>query len=429
MFILELLLVLALILANGLLAMSELAIVSSRKARLETMAAEGSRGAPIALYLAADPGRFLSATQIGITLVGILAGAYSGATFAEPLMVWLQKIWPQFGVWADPVAFTIVVTGMTYISLIVGELVPKQIALADPETVAVRVAPLMLIIAKAALPIVVVLDLSARLVLKIVGGRRIADKTVTDEEIKSLVAEASRAGVVERAEEEMISGVMRLADRPIRAFMTPRHDVDWIDLSASTETILRNLRKSDHSRFPAAYGKLDEVVGIVQAKDILSAALDGRNMDIRSVLRKTSAIHDRADALEALEILKQSPVHMALVVDEYGTFEGVVTTADILEGIAGDFAEHDEAPPEATERADGSLLLDGALPIDRMIELLRIALPEQSDYHTVAGFALGQFGQLPKTGDLFTFGGWRFEVMDMDARRIDKILVTRQTGE
>ena len=429
MLTLELLLILALMVANGLLAMSELAIVSSRKARHESMAEAGSRSARIAIRLAADPGRFLSATQIGITLVGILAGAFSGATLADRLTIWLLEMLPQLEKAAEPLAFTVVVTGITYISLIIGELVPKQIALADPERVAVRVAPLMLIVAKAAFPIVVILDLSARLVLKLIGGQRIADKTVTDEEIHSLLAEASRAGVVERAEGEMITGVMRLADRPVRAFMTPRHDVDWIDLSADKETILHTLRNSDHSRFPAANGKLDEVVGIVQAKDILSAALEGKSLDMRAILRKTSAIHDRADALEALEILKQAPVHMALVVDEYGTFEGVVTPADILEGIAGDFSEHDESPPEIVERADGSFLLDGALPIDRMVTLLRVPLPEQSDYHTVAGFALGQFGQLPKTGDIFTIGGWRFEVVDMDARRIDKILVTRQTGE
>ena len=429
MLTLELLLILALMVANGLLAMSELAIVSSRKARLESMAEAGSRSARIAIRLAADPGRFLSATQIGITLVGILAGAFSGATLAERLTIWLLEVLPQLEEAAEPLAFTVVVTGITYVSLIIGELVPKQIALADPERVAVKVAPLMLIVAKAAFPIVVILDLSARLILKLIGGQRIADKTVTDEEIHSLLAEASRAGVVERAEGEMITGVMRLADRPVRAFMTPRHDVDWIDLSADKETILGTLRKSDHSRFPAANGKLDEVVGIVQAKDILSAALEGKDLDMRAILRKTSAIHDRADALEALEILKQAPVHMALVVDEYGTFEGVVTPADILEGIAGDFSEHDESPPEIVERADGSFLLDGALPIDRMVALLRVPLPEQSDYHTVAGFALGQFGQLPQTGDIVTVGGWRFEVVDMDARRIDKILVTRQTGE
>lgn len=428
---LELLLIVALILVNGLLAMSELAVVSARKPRLEAMARKkkrGAVGARIALKLAAEPGRFLSAVQIGITLVGIFAGAYSGATLAERLTIWLVDTFVLERSLAEPAAFGLVVSGVTYLSLIVGELVPKQLALKNPEAIAAAMAPLLNILGKIFNPLVSLLDISSQLLLRLMGVGKGNAEAVTEEEIRHLVAEAESAGTVEPAERLMIAAVMKLGDRTVRSVMTPRHDLDWLDLSAAHEELLLRLRETSHLLLPAARGSIDEPLGSVSVKDVLNILLDeGRDglakRSINSLVRPVPALHESADLLDALALLQKSPSGMAFVVDEFGSLEGVVTANDILENIAGNFALGDgDQGPGVVQRADGSWLLDGLLPREQMAETLNLHLPEEDDHHTVAGFLLARFGRLPEAGDVVEWNGWRFEVMDMDGRRIDKVL-------
>ncbi|HWA44888.1 MAG TPA: hemolysin family protein [Hypericibacter adhaerens] len=429
MVVVEVLIVLALIALNGVLALSELAIVSARRARLKAMAAKGNRGASAALLLAKNPGRFLSSVQIGITLVGILAGAFSGATLAERFAGFL--VTKGLGIeLADTVAFVLVVAVTTYLSLIMGELVPKQIALRNAEGVAARVARPMMMLARIASPLVTLLDLSSQAMLRLFGQRGEPEQQVTEEEINTLVAEAASTGVVEPAEHAMIASVMRLGDRPVRAVMTHRRDVHWLDLDADEAAKRKTLLEAHHSRLPVAHGTIDEVIGVLDLKEVLDACLENRPIDWNALIRKAPVVHENIDALDAIEIFKSSKAHLALVVDEYGTFEGLVTTGDILASIAGQFHEGgDEASPGATPRADGSWLVDGAMPVDEMAALLHLSLPAPRDYDTAAGLALDQLRRLPKTGETFTAYGWRFEIVDLDGRRIDKILATRLPAE
>lgn len=420
----ELAIVVALTLVNSLLAMAELAVVSSRRARLQALVTQGVVGSRRALALASDPGRFLSTVQIGITLVGVLSGAFSGATIGVRLADWFASSGVPAAI-AEALGVGVVVAAITYASLIVGELVPKQIALRNPERVATKVAPAMTVLAKIASPLVSFLDFSGRLVLRALGYREQQEHRVSDEEIRSLMAEAESAGVIEPSERAMIAGVMRLGDRPARAVMTPRRDVDMIDLSGSEDEVRRTITESVHSRLPVHEGMPEEMLGVVQAKDVLDAYLSGSAPNFRALVRTAPVIPDSADALDVLEIIKASPVHMGLVHDEYGHFEGVVTNADILEAIAGAFrTEEGPAEQDAVQREDGSWLVSGRMPADEMAETLGTSLPTGS-YHTAAGFALIRFGYLPKIGDHFFHAGWRFEVVDLDGRRIDKMLVSR----
>jgi putative hemolysin len=425
MLALELGIITVLIVLNGLLAMSELAIVSSRPARLSALVEKGASGSRRALTLASDPGKFLSTVQIGITLVGVLSGAVSGATLGLRLTAWLVEVGlPQRG--ADIVGVGVVVTLITYASLIVGELVPKQIALRDPEAVALKVAPAMTLLAKISSPLVTLLDLSGKAVLWVLGHRGKKEEKVTEDEIRTLIVEAENAGVLEPGEKEMIAGVMRLGDRPVGAVMTPRRDVNMIDLTDDFDAIRETFTESPHSRLPAYEGDRDHPLGIVQAKDLLDAYMSGGTPDVRSLVRQAPVIPESADARDVVAILKDSPVHMGLVYDEYGAFQGVVTSADILESIVGGFkTEEGPAEPAAVQRDDGSYLISGWMPVDEFADLLSIPVPEIRGYHTVAGFVLHDFGTLPEVGGSFERNGWRFEVMDMDGRRIDKILATR----
>lgn len=420
----ELAIVALLILLNGLLAMSELAVVSSRRARLQALVERGVIGSRRALALAADPGRFLSTVQIGITLVGVLSGAFSGATLGLRLSETLIGAGMPRQL-ADPLGVGAVVAVITYASLIVGELVPKQIALRNPERIAVRVAPAMTLLARIASPIVWLLDASGRLLLRLLGYKPGPQANVTEEEIRTVIAEAESAGVLEPGERQMISAVMRLGDRPVRAVMTPRPDVDMIDLSADDATIRRVLAESAHSRLPAYDGSPDEMLGIVQAKDLLEAYLRGEVPDIRAHVRAAPVIPDTADALDVVDIIKQSPIHLGLVHDEYGHFEGVVTNADILEAIVGVFRTEGVVEPDAVQREDGSWLVSGLMPADEFAERLAIPIPQPDGYHTVGGFVLDQLGRLPNVGERFDAYGWRFEVLDLDGRRIDKVLASR----
>ena len=429
MLALELGIVAVLIVINGLLAMSELAIVSSRPARLAALVDKGASGARRALALASNPGKFLSTVQIGITLVGVLSGAVSGATLGLRLTGWLAEM----GVpnrFADVIGVGAVVTLITYASLIVGELVPKQIALRDPEAVALKVAPAMTLLARVSSPLVALLDMSGKAVLWLLGHRGEKEEKVTEDEIRTLIVEAENAGVLEPGEKEMIAGVMRLGDRPVGAVMTPRREVNMIDLTDEDEAIRTTFTTTPHSRLPAHDGNRDHPLGIIQAKDLLNAYMAGGEVDVRSLVREAPVIPESADARDVVAILKDSPVHMGLVYDEYGAFQGVVTSADILESIVGGFnTEEGPAEPAAVQRDDGSYLISGWMPVDEFADLLSIPIPDIRGYHTVAGFVLQDFGTLPEVGHNFERDGWRFEVVDMDGRRVDKVLATRIEAE
>jgi putative hemolysin len=426
MLTLELLFILVLILINGLLALSELAVVSARPTRLRTLAQQGVPGARRALALASDPGRFLSTVQIGITLVGVLAGAISGATLAVRLKLPLIEVGvpPRF---AEPLAFGIIVTAVTYISLVLGELVPKQLALRNAERLACRVAPAMVLLAKAASPFVWLLNISGNLALKLFGQSHAHARRVTDEEIRTLVAEAESSGVIEPQERSMIAGVMRLGDRAVRAVMTPRRSVDSIDLSDELSVMRKKMLDSPHSRLVVTDGSPDKVVGVLQAKDLLDAYLRRRKFSPRKYVKPAPIIPETMDALEVVDLLKASPVHMALVHDEYGHFEGLVTSADILETIVGAFRT-EAGPPEKhiVRREDGSLLISGDTPVEELADSLGLAFPDNRDYHTAAGFVLDRLQRIPEVGEQFPERDWCFEVIDLDGRRIDKILATRR---
>jgi putative hemolysin len=422
----------ALIALNGIFAMSELAIVSARKARLEAMARAGKRGARAALLLGADPGKFLSTVQIGITLIGILAGAYSGASLGGPVAARLGWL----GLSAETtqtVGFVLVISITTYASLIVGELVPKQIALRAPEPIAAFMAAPMRWLAWGTAPVVWLLDSTSALLFKLMRLQRETEDHVTAEELHLIVAEASKSGVIEEHERSIISGVVRLADRPVREVMTPRTDIVWIDVALDADGIRAALLAAPHSRLPVAEGSVDAVIGVVQARDIAAALLGGHELDLRTLMRQAPVVLDQLDALDALVALREAEVPMALLHDEYGHFEGIVTPTDLLAAIAGEFASdsNPEDSPSVVERDDGSLLVSGQMAVDTLAERLGIDLPEDRDYATVAGLALAVFRHLPGEGESFVQQGWKFEVVDLDGRRIDKLLVsavTRKTG-
>lgn len=414
-----------LIALNGVFAMSELAIVSAREARLKAMAKAGRRGAQTALNLSADPGRFLSTVQIGITLIGILAGAYSGASLGGPVAERLinMGVDPEHG---QALGFTLVIIVTTYASLIVGELVPKQFALRAPEPIAAFMARPMLWLARATAPLVWLLDKSSALIFRLLGLQRESDHKVTAEELHLVVAEAHHAGVIEENERAIISGVVRLADRPTREVMTPRMDVDWLDIDATPEAIRAQLLETPHSRIPVAEGSVDKLVGVVQLRDMVAAQIEGRRLDLRELVRTAPVVPDQMDAMDALAVLREAEVPMAFVHDEYGHFDGLLTPTDILRALAGDFAsdQDDDTDPPLFERDDGSWLVSGSLSADALSDTLGIRLPEERDYSTTAGFALSVLKHLPEVGERFLFGGWTFEIVDMDGRKIDKLLAS-----
>ncbi len=418
----DILVIVLLILLNGFFAMSELAVLSSRRARLEQMADENVRGARAALRLLEDPTRFLSTAQAGITLIGVFAGAYSGATLAGPL----SELLSAFGDYAYSAALTIVVFGITYLSLLVGELVPKRIAFNNPERVASAVAPFMARLSVVGGPIVFFLRASTNALVRLL---RIPDKpesSVTEEEVKRLIAEGAQTGVFHIAERDMINGVLRLADRSVKSVMTPRVDVVWLDLDDPPETIQREIAESEHSRYPAGRKALDELEGIVHTKHLLDQAARTGHFDITASLSEPLIVHEATPVLRLLEMFRENPVHMAVVVDEYGGLEGIVTPTDILTAIAGDLPEDiaDLEADEAVRRDDGSWLMDGMIGIDEAERFLeRKDMRGDEDFETLAGFVLARLGHIPQTGEHFEWNGLRFEVVDMDGRRIDRMLV------
>lgn len=420
----EVLIVVALTVINGLLAMSELAVVSSRPARLKVLSDQGSKGAATAMRLAENPGRFLSTVQIGITLVGVLSGAFSGATLGARLSGWLSEQGASPAL-ADGFGVGIVVVAITYLSLIIGELVPKQIALRDPERVAARAAPAMSLLARVGSPLVFLLDISGRAVLALLGQKGEPEERVTEEEVRTIIAEAETAGVLERDEREMISGVMRLADRSARALMTPRREVEVIDLSDSAEEIRERVRETRRSRLPVQDGESDAIVGVVVVKDMVDFLASGDIAELRALVQEAPVVMDTANALRVLREIRSSRVHMALVFDEYGHFEGIITPGDVLEAIIGAFQEDEEDEQPIVTRSDGSYLVAGWMQVDEFSHELGIHIPRDADFQTVAGFILAELNRLPSVGESFEKGHWRFEVVDLDGRRIDKVLVSR----
>jgi putative hemolysin len=424
----EILFILLLLLANGIFAMSELAIVSARKARLHQMSIGGNVRARTALELANHPDRFLSTIQIGITLVGILAGAFGGATIAEQLGEQFNRV-PALAAYGETIGLAIVVLAITYLSLIIGELVPKRLALSHPERIATLVAGPMKLLSKVASPVVSLLGVSTSAVLSVLRMKASTDPPITEDEIRMLIEQGTRAGVFEETEREMVESVFRLADRRVGQLMTPRLDIVWLDVNCSREELRRTVAESHYSRFPVCRGSLDEVRGVAKSKDMLAHCLASSELDFQSVMRPPLFIPESRSALQVLEVFKSSRTHMALIINEYGSVEGLVTTNDILEAIVGDILpSHQQAETYATQREDGSWLCDGGLPVDEFKHMFSISkLPGEdgADYQTLAGFVLFTLGRVPRAADNFEWGGLRLEIMDMDGNRIDKVLVMR----
>ncbi|MFC3175154.1 hemolysin family protein [Novosphingobium bradum] len=427
----DVLIIAGLILLNGLFSMSEMAIVSARPARLKIAADRGSTGARCALVLAENPGKFLSTVQIGITLIGIVAGAYSGASLGHPTAERLIG-WGLPPAHAEEIGFAVVIAATTYFSLVVGELVPKQVALRLAEPIAIYAAVPMRLLSRVTAPLVWLLDHSSILLMRLIGLKSASEQEVTEEELHMMFAEATRSGVLEEEERAIMTGIMRLADRPVREVMTPRTVLDTIDRRATEADVRALLKQSPHSLWPVTDGEPDRIVGVVKAKDVLSVLLAGKRLQIARLMSKAEIVPDQLDAMDALRILQGADVAMAMVHDEYGHLEGVVTPADLLAAIVGDFASYQDegADPMVVTREDGSLLISGALPADALASRLDIDLPDDRDYATAAGFVLSVIKRLPVEGEHFHEQDWRFEVVDMDGRKIDKLLVSRaEPGE
>ena len=425
----DFLLLLLLVCINGLFAMAELAIFSSRPTRLREQANRGSGGARAALRLLDHPTRFLSSVQIGITLIGVLSGVYSGARFAAPLADWLAHfaLLAPVTEYLDTAAYAIVVVGVTFLSVVIGELVPKRWALTNPEAIASALARPMEMVALLSAPLVWVLRTATELVVRLLRLPKNTARAVSEEEIRSMIAEGAHTGIFHAAEHQMIEGVLRLPDRTVRSIMTPRGDVVWFDALDSRETVWNVVRTSGHSRYPVCRGQLDELLGIVMTGELAEWLGDPQSGELASRLRAPLVVHESTRILRLLELFRESKMHFAVIVDEHGSIEGVVTPSDILTAITGELPEAaNEETAEAVARDDSSWLVDGSMSIDDVERLLGAgSMRSGDDYTTLAGFALAQLGHLPTTGESFRWRGHRFEVVDLDGRRIDKLLVQR----
>jgi putative hemolysin len=419
--------ILLLILANGIFSGSEIALVSSRKVRLEQRLRQGQRGARQALKLANNPNTFLSTVQIGITLIGILTGALGGATLAQRLELTLNTI-AALDPYSQVLSLAIVVSLITYVSLVIGELVPKRVALSAPERIACAVATPMSRLSQLVSPLVHLLSLSTEGIIHLLGIHNGTEPTVTEEEIKVLLEQGTQAGMFEAAEQDMVARIFRLGDRPIKAFMTPRTEIDWLDIDSPLEENRQTILASTHSRFPVCQESIDNCLGFVRLRNLLDLYLSGHDVDLRSLLQAPLYVAEGTRALKVLELFKETGTHMALVIDEYGGLEGLVTLNDLVEAIVGDLPMLDEQEePLVVQREDGSWLIDGSLSTDELkILLQRNVLPEEETgaYHTLAGFVITHLSRIPTSGDAFEWDGWRFEVVDMDGNRVDKLLVS-----
>jgi putative hemolysin len=423
----DLAIILALVVINGVFAMSELAIVSAKTSTLEAKAEAGSTSARTAIALAADPGKFLSTVQIGITLIGIIAGAYSGASLGGPVGERMAALGLP-AQYADETGFAVVIALTTYLSVVVGELVPKQLALRNAVPLALIMARPMAFLSRAAAPLVWLLDTSSAAIIRLFGIRRTDEASVTAEELHMIFAEATRSGAIEAEQRQLLTGVVRLAERPVREMMTPRTEVDWIEADADTAEIRQTIEDSPHSLMPVADGSPDTILGVVKVREVLAAMVAGEAVSIRAMMRRVEVVPDQLDAMDALRVLQSSEVAMALVHDEYGHFEGLVTPVDLLTAIVGTFvSDQDEGDqPQVVVREDGSLLVAGSYSADAMADRLRIDYDENREFGTAAGYVLSVLKKLPAEGEHFIDQGWRFEVVDMDGRRIDKLLVSRE---
>jgi putative hemolysin len=423
----EIIIILLLIVANGVFALSEMAVITARKSRLQDWIKRGNRRAKVALELALAPNRFLSAVQIGITLVGILAGAFAGRSVAQWLGAYIVGL-PVIGPYHQEIGLGLVVLIITYFSLVIGELVPKRLALRHPETIATYVAIPLRLFTKISSPMVHLLSISTDAVCRIFGRQQPNEPPVTEEEIKTLVQQGTDAGVFEESEQDMVEAVLRLGDKTARSLMTPRTHIAWLDLEDGAEQIREKIISSGHSCFPVATGSLDKVDGVVQAKELLTHSLAGQGLDLKALMQQPLFVPRTVNALEVLESFKRSGQHIALVVDEYGGIEGLLTHHDILEAIAGDIPFNGKpTDPKAVQRHDGSWLLDGMLSVDEFKEIFHLDdLPgEKRDaYQTLGGFVFTRMGRIPSVSDSFEWNGLRFEVVDMDGKRIDKLLVS-----
>ncbi len=424
---LELLLILVLVIANGVFSGSEIAIVSARKVRLEQLAKQGNRKARLALKLANSPNDFLSAVQIGITLIGILSGAVGGATVAQRLGEFLNQI-PPIQIYSEPLSIFLVVTLITYLSLVIGELVPKRIAMSHPEELACNMAPAMMFLSRLTSPIVYLLGISSDALLKLLGISSNELSPITEEEIRVLIQQGTQAGMFEEAEQEMVERVFRLGDRPIKTLMTPRTAIAWLDVDAPWEENQREILETPYSRFPVGQDSLDDCLGFVRVKDILNTQWSQPAIDLRVLVQPPLFVAESTRSLNVLEMFRQSGTHIALITDEYGGIEGLVTLNDLIEAIVGNIPNDDEIEePQIIQREDGSWLLDGLLSIDEFKELFdkeTLSNEEDGTYHTLGGFIIETLGKIPQSGEYFLADGLRLEVVDMDGIRIDKVLVS-----
>ncbi|HQY93110.1 hemolysin family protein [Caldilinea sp.] len=428
-YLLDIGVLLILLIANGFLSMAEMAVVSSRRPRLQTMAAEGKPGAARALALAADPGDFLSTVQIGITAIGIFVGVFSGATLAQPIADLLRQT-EFLAAYAAPVALFLVILATTYLSLIVAELTPKRIALSRPEELASFVAPPMDFLARIARPLVFLLDRSSEGLAHVLGVRPSDAPAVTDEEVRIMLQQGAQVGIFEPIEEEIVTQLFRLSDRRTNAIMTPRPDVDWIDVEQSAEEVRDLIMASNHSRFPLAEGSLDQVIGIVFVRDLLLQRMETPEVDLRAVARPALFLPESMTGLDVIEQMRRSRSHIALIINEYGGLEGLVTISDVVEAILGAVdATNLEETPSITQRDDGSWLIDGLWSVDAFQEkfgLKELPARNELDYQTVGGMIMALLEQVPSVGSVVEFDGYKLEVVDMDGRRVDKVLVHPQ---
>lgn len=428
----EILIILVLIIANGVFSMSEMAIVSARKVRLQQLANQGDPKAKAALKLAESPNHFLSTVQVGISLIGILTGAFGGATIANRLAIYVKRV-PLLAPYSEPLSFGIVVLLITYFSLIVGELVPKRLALNNPEKIASIVAIPMQALAAIASPVVFLLSASTDLILRLLGITASTEPQVTEEEIKILIEQGTEAGTFEEAEQDMVERVFRLGDRPVSYLMTPRPDIVWLDLDDSAEENRQKMVDSAYSRYPICQGGLDNVLGVIPVTDLLARSFRGEPLDLTVGLRQPVFVPESTRGLKVLELFKQTITHMALVVDEYGVIQGLVTLNDIMSEIVGDVPSTDGLDqPQAVQREDGSWLLDGMLPVEEFLELFGMEQwesDERGSYQTLGGFVITHLGRIPAAADYFEWQSMRIEVMDMDGNRVDKVLVVPKASK
>jgi putative hemolysin len=424
--VVEIIVVLLLIVLNGLFSLSELALISANRARLAVMEDKGVAGAELARCLADDPQRFIPAAQVGITGVSILSGVFGGAQLAGRLEPVLNRV-PMLQPISESLSLAIVVVLITYLTLVLGELVPKQLALRHPEALAAIAARPIAWVARIARPAVWLLSTSSSAVLRLFGSTDSGPSTVTEDELKAMLEEGEQTGVIESEERDMIERVLRLADKPVRAIMTPRTEIIWIDRLEPQADVVATIKSAGHSRFVVCDGSIDNVIGIVQAKDLLDRVLDGKELSIGEAMRLPVILPDTVTALDALERLKSDPLGLALVMDEYGSFEGVVTAADVLEAIVGDAEAAQIVPAAGVEGPAGNLLLDGMTPVDELKARLDLPdLPAEGSYHTLAGLLLALLRRVPRQGDRIVFGGWLFEVLEMEGRRVDRVRASRE---